>query len=92
MWKGWWTVTEICRDCELPIDSDDPDARVCLDYGEHPTCISCRQPITGCIWGGGKCLDCHERGLLPYDPNADDARDDYWYEMEDRVPGMEWVS
>lgn len=33
-----------------------------------PTCARCGDVITGCIWSGGVCLDCHERALLPESP------------------------
>lgn len=28
-------------------------------------CPRCREWITGCVWNGGRCSDCHEATLLP---------------------------
>lgn len=38
-----------------------------------PDCTACGDEITGAIWTGGRCLHCHEAGLLP--ESAHDRRE-----------------
>jgi hypothetical protein len=38
----------------------------CYGNGYLPRCVSCGDGITGCIWSGGRCLDCHERSSYAF--------------------------
>jgi hypothetical protein len=36
------------------------------EWDDEPVqCSACGEEILGAIWNGGRCLDCHEAGLLP---------------------------
>lgn len=41
------------------------DADNCMWDLDHPICPDCKEPNSGPRWNGGRCLDCHERALLP---------------------------
>lgn len=41
------------------------------DDEELPECTACGDEITGAIWNGGRCLHCHEEGMLPPASGAD---------------------
>lgn len=68
-------TTEVCPDCGLPAWTDDPEqVRGCNSDFDHRICPDCKLPIIGARWNGGRCLDCHQRALLPdpCDPGCDE--------------------
>ena len=42
------------------------ECEVCYGLGAVPRCVSCGDGITGCVWSGGRCLDCHERNAYAF--------------------------
>ena len=58
-------TTVDCRPCDGSGSVDGDWCYQCSGQGFLYCCSSCHDPITGCIWNGGQCLDCHEGALLP---------------------------
>lgn len=44
---------------------DEPSDDYYEDEDPGPDCTRCGDEITGAVWNGGRCLDCHEAELLP---------------------------
>lgn len=54
-----------CAACQLVAVDGGDWCWTCGGQGFLWCCAGCGDPITGCIWNGGRCLDCHEGSLLP---------------------------